>query len=379
MDLKGLAEHDGARLRKVSNAQGGEWAGAPCPVCGGGTRDAFHVQPSWAKGDKMGRWLCGCCTGRKWEDAPAYVMRRDGVGYLDALQVLGMEAPERSEPRPPELPPAVDPPSPTWQARAAAFVAYAQGVLWSDAGRPGLEYLRRRGLADDVIRAAGLGYNRREVQDAPTHWGLEGDGEADRVTLRAGVVVPAQVDGAIWYVKVRQLRATADKYKYLHVKGGRGVALYNADALRPGRPAVLVEGELDALAVAQAAADLAVPVATGTAEGAHGLKWLARLSLAAPVLVALDADDAGDAAATWWLTPLGERAIRWRPRSAKDPGELLQRDGAEGLRRWIAQGLAVAAAPCEACRAAELYRFTPDGRGLCAACYAAQVDALEVA
>ena len=58
----------------------------------------------------------------------------------------------------------------------------------------------------------------------------------------------------------RQLTAGAHKYV-----GPAGFTndLYNADALTSTRPAMLVEGELDALTVAQEAGDLVSPVAAG--------------------------------------------------------------------------------------------------------------------
>src|ERR671933_455903 len=64
-----------------ADTRGGEYAG-PCPFCGG--RDRFRVQP------EKGRWWCrGCSDGPRWQDAIAYVRRREGVGFAETCQRLG--------------------------------------------------------------------------------------------------------------------------------------------------------------------------------------------------------------------------------------------------------------------------------------------------
>jgi DNA primase len=105
------------------------------------------------------------------------------------------------------------------------------------------------------------------------------------------------------------------------------------DAVRFGHPAVLVEGMFDRLAVQQVAGDLVAPVAVGTR---HGTSYtIGRLSLAKPLLLALDADGAGDAAAAWWQR-IFPQARRWRP-THDDPAAMLQTG--QDVRGWIKQGL----------------------------------------
>ena len=125
-----------------------------------------------------------------------------------------------------------------------------------------------------------------------------------------------------------------DPAKYIGPAGSSN-GLYNADALRAGFPAVLVEGEIDALTIAQHGAGLAVAVATGSTHGARRTRWLARLAVASSVLVCYDADSAGDGAAAYWLGAL-PGARRWRP-YWQDANAMAQ-DGAD-LRHWLALGL----------------------------------------
>jgi DNA primase len=98
-----------------------------------------------------------------------------------------------------------------------------------------------------------------------------------------------------------------------------------------------------------------------------------RVALAPRVLVALDNDEAGDAASPWWIERLGERAERWTP-ERKDPGDMLREDGPAALRRWIADGLAV----CIEC-GKDVDRYTPEGAPLCEYCYATQTAATPAA
>ena len=66
-------------LKRVSSTNGGEYAGS-CPFCGG--IDRFRVQPYHSEG---GRWWCRGCGEGRWHDVIDYVMRRNGIDFLTAL------------------------------------------------------------------------------------------------------------------------------------------------------------------------------------------------------------------------------------------------------------------------------------------------------
>ena len=99
-------------------------------------------------------------------------------------------------------------------------------------------------------------------------------------------------------------------------------------------PAILVEGEFDALAVAQEAGDLVAAVATGGTCGAQDPVWVRRLKAASLMLVAFDDDEAGETAAGWWLNAL-PRVRRWTPEG--DPAGMLR--AGRDLRAWVEKGL----------------------------------------
>lgn len=256
-------------------------------------------------------------------------------------------------------PPPPAPPSDVWQLRAGAFATYAEEQLWSPAGRDALEWLHRRGFQDDVLREWRLGYNPRPLQDAPARWGMDDDAP---VSLPQGIVLPWTVDGPLWNVEIRRLSGSP---KYHSVRGGRKQVMLGVDHL-DGRPAVLVEGFFDWLALYQAAGDIVTPVALGSTATARHVQWLIRLAALPLVLVSLDADNAGAAAADWWMSALPHAKL-WRP-DYDDPAALLQ-VGAD-LRAWVQAGLATPPPPednpdpCVTC-GGPLHRYLPSGRPAC--------------
>ena len=349
IDLVRLIGAD-TKLQRVSRGKGGgsEYHG-PCAFCGG--TDRFYVQD--AAGDDGGAmWRCRRCE--KGGDAIAYVRERPQVGYVEALRLLDLpEIPHEPQPQPQRqrqakggvtMPAMVEDdivaPGATWQAFAARLVAYAQQMLWSDEHPRALAYLRSRGLRDDTIRAAGLGYvpTSGGLHVAPQHLGLERD---KPVWIPRGFVIPWYVDGELWRVNIRQ---PAGEPKYQPLPGSPN-CVYGIDDVQAGQPLVLVEGEINVLTIRQEAGDLVRVVGLGAATHGRRLRWIARMVPARPVLIATDADEpdahgvaAGDAAATYWLSAL-PYGVRWRP-VLKDPSEMHQ--AGLSVRGWVEAGLSYA-------------------------------------
>lgn len=69
-------------LTKVASTRGGEWAG-PCSFCGG--TDRFRVHPNWQGGE----WHCrGCSPDERWHSAYDYLMKRDGLTFVEAKEAI---------------------------------------------------------------------------------------------------------------------------------------------------------------------------------------------------------------------------------------------------------------------------------------------------
>lgn len=109
----------------------------------------------------------------------------------------------------------------TWQAAAERVVSQAEDWLWSAVGEPALTYLLGRGLTEQTIRAARLGY-------------IPGDFRAwqhiDGLNVPCGITLPWFAADALWAVKVRR---AAGVPKYRQIAGGTSIGTYPGGAHRP--------------------------------------------------------------------------------------------------------------------------------------------------
>jgi DNA primase len=332
LDLLELLKSD-IQLKRVAGTKGGEYAG-PCPFCGG--TDRFRVWPNHPSG--TARWRCmghkegraGCGRGG---DAIAYLVERGDITPAEAGRLRHGEswsgasrprALQKTTPRPPKR---QLPPSPQWQQAARAFVAYTQEQLRANAEAQA--WLHDRGLNDETIQSAGLGWNPEDKWRAPRNWGFS---DRKRIWLPKGWVIPWEIGGDLWQVSIRRPEGQP---KYVMVRGSKH-ALYNADGLKPDRPAILTEGVFDVLSIAQVAGDMVTPVAAGSTTGARGIPWIAKLTMCSRVLVAFDAEvDKGDKAAAWWAKVL-PNAKRWRP--FWGDANAMAQEGVD-VRAWVIAGL----------------------------------------
>lgn len=288
-------------LKHAANTRGGEYSGA-CPKCGG--EDRFRVQPA------TGMWCCRQCH-EKWTDAIGYVMWFDGVDFKTAANALKL--PLDSRPFTPSHykndPDAPKPlgsdyaalNDPDWQAGAQEFCRQSFDTLWTSQGIKARNYLINRGISEDVIESAGLGYNST---DYSIQWGLTD------IWVPRGIVIPWLIGNQIWRVNCRPPVPINGK-KYIQAAGSAN-GLYNGEAVRRFRTVVITEGEFDSLVIRTHAPHV-VAVATGTASWARVTRWVSRLSIADEVLLSFDTDEAGEGAVSWWQRQLGEKSIRLAP------------------------------------------------------------------
>src|SRR5215472_3361992 len=108
-------------------------------------------------------------------------------------------------------------------------------------------------------------------------------------------------------VKIRQPEGRTPKY--VEAFRDRPRIYPGLEAIRPGKPLIITEGEFDALLLGQELGELAAVVTLGSAsDRPEGSTCLAMVPAAVGYL-ALDADPAGDKAAVGWPA----RARRVRP------------------------------------------------------------------
>lgn len=314
----------GFTLKRVATTNGGEYAGG-CPWCGG--RDRFRV---WPEQDGGRYWCRGC---GKTGDSIQYLRDTRGLSFQEACLEIGREPSfkrtrEHREDRPKPLP------SFKWQERAGAFLNETVESLWKS--KEALSFLHGRGLRDDTIRAARLGWNPRDRYEERTSWGLEPEkderGKVKKLWLPAGLVIPLVLNSVVMRLRIRRPEGEP---RYVIVSGSD---------MRPiifdrGQWAVtVVESELDGLLIDQEAGDMAGAVALGSVQAKPDRELNKLLKQAALILVSLDFDEAG-ARASWgfWAETYGAKVKRWPVPIGKDPSEAFQ--NGLNVRAWIEVGL----------------------------------------
>lgn len=346
MDLQSidyLSVINDSSFKPHSANDGGEFAGA-CPFCGGNDRFIVHPTPR----DGNPRAWCRQCGFKG--DVIAFVQRRDNVDFKAALSILGLSSNgtaqrtarrERTAPKPQPIATVnTDAPCfhPDWQTAARKFVSGAKDYLWSERGTPALNYLRNRGFSDDLLRAHDIGFNPLERSNPKPRWG---DVE---VWLPMGIVLGWSIDDQIWNVRTRRLNpdCTSFKGKNKYVNStGMANGIWGIDRVTPNSIVVMTEGEFNALSIEATARAYRLPlvgIAAGSTTNGRRQRWVMRLLSARRVYVAFDQDEngAGETASQYWLKTLGDTAARLRPPTGiNDVNELLQKEGVDGVARWL--------------------------------------------
>ena len=346
---------------KSGSKHGEEYHAPECPWCGRG-EDRLVVWPDHSHHETGMVWCRQCKSSC---DGLEYAREFCGMTWAEACKFFGVDpevsgdghaeesedgagAPEITVDRAPEDASQVQwseyaPPGKEWRQPAQSFARSCKKRLWSGstAAQSALDYLRGRGFNDHAIESSGLGVNQKDRWVDKSEWGLSGDGT---IWLPRGIVIPWADSEGVSSINIRRpagdVEPGADEQwkrrKYQRAPGP-SAPLYGVQWVKD-TPVVLVEGEFDALAVRQEAADVCRPVATGSTGGARRKRWRRLLAGAPAVLVSFDAEEPGEEAARTWKRAL-PNAIRWRPHAA-DTSEMLE----EGmnLRMWTLCGIQAA-------------------------------------
>lgn len=208
----------------------------------------------------------------------------------------------------------------TWQANAERLVQRAHDYLLS--ARPDAvrvrQYLLDRRVDESLIRRWNLGYN--------PSW---------RDGLAPGITIPCYANGTLQYLKVRcrvgdlatALSIAPDQIdgrespKYIQLKNGNSEAIFNADAIRPGLPTLILEGEFDVIVAQGCAGKSCAVITAGSASNAGNLARQCgdKLTAASNVLIGLDNDQTGRKNAAIIAAQLpGKACLVSLPGGAKD-------------------------------------------------------------
>jgi DNA primase len=329
----------------------------------------FHEErsPSFSVDPQEKLYHCfGCGVAG---DVFGFVMEKDGLGFVEAVELLadryGVELErEREDPRAEERR--------SRQRRLEQLLertaAYFSNYLWeSREGGKARAYLAERGLAEATLRDFGVGF-------APSAWDkilLAGQRAGFRVEeLRAvGLVQRNQRGGEYDRFRARIMFPIRDRRGRVLGFGGRAMRsdqgakyvntaetdffhksqlLYGVDrakaAIAKAGRAVVVEGYTDVLALHQAGIEEAVGV-MGTAITGKQVETLS--GMVEEVVLALDADAAGQEAMVRAQRVAAGRRMRLRVAivpAGEDPAEMMaEAGGAERFRKIVDGAVELAA------------------------------------
>jgi hypothetical protein len=329
------------------------YKGGPCPFCHVG-QDRFAVFP---EGDKP-HFYCGIhgngCGAHG--DVIAFIQQLKGYASayqaIQDLQEMGYPIGDPSVAsgvRYSTWHPEAGAPSKKWQEQGNVVVHEAIKCLWSPTGQKQLDYLRGRGLKDETIRHFRLGYWPEWYKTVREAWGIETADETTTLYLRPAILIPCYEGSTLWGINQRLTEYTTSESARIaqgkrlpryRKREGSGNGLFNVDAIRPGEPCFMAEGEIDAMTFQQ---ETGLPVvATGSTKGAQLSRWVAALSLPSHLVIAFDDDGKGEQAAEYWTDLFEDNALFYPP-WAKDINDML-REG-QDIAMWANMGREIASCP----------------------------------
>jgi hypothetical protein len=338
----------------------------PCPKCGGSsTSDKFVIRDD-------GGFKCHGCDFKG--DIITWLREIEGKTCGEAHELAGKEClasscaargtcrmgdgsgrPQRRARSVAPVPPSrvqqvahmvSQSPAEFWLAWADGLVADSQLKLNDQAEQ--LVWLAGRGLDAAAVKRFALGWlgHDRRVQRAAI--GLPPKEGKDKLWVPGGLVIPIfWKNGHLHRLRIRRTPESRERFlpdrKYVWIEGSGNEPLVILPTCGPSRGVVVVEAELDAMAVAVAHSGVTV-ISLGTVAGGMP-EWMRRECADAPViLVALDADPgrngkigSGPKAISSW-TNTYRHAKFWPVPSGKDPGDYVKDHGGD-LRAWIEAGL----------------------------------------
>ena len=181
------------------------------------------------------------------------------------------------------------------------------------------DYPKKRGLSEEIVRKAGLGFHPKfKVNQHGDIW--------------PALIIPVDVNHFV----ARNTDPNADKNNRFHASSG-GRVLYTkfSDVRNSKNPTWIVEGEIDALSVADAGSDV---IALGSTQNISKLlKYLKENPPEAPLVLALDSDEMGRKAQeelSEALRELGIHYIASRRTGFKDANAFLK-DNKEQFFQYV--------------------------------------------
>lgn len=294
--------------------------------------------------DTQSFYCFGCGAGG---DVITFIMRAEGLDYIDAVKFLadscGIQLRQDEEAEK-----AMKLRSRLLEINKEA-ARFFHETLVSDAGKTGMEYLKRRGLKDSTITKFGLGYAPDSWDSLIKHMKSKGYSEEElyKVFLagrgqksyydmfRNRIMFPViDVTGKVIAFGGRRIVDT-DARKYINSSDTpvykKGHTIFALNFAKKSDKLILTEGFLDTISLHEAGFNGAVATC-GTAITGDQCRLLARYF--DEVTIAYDSDEAGRTAtskAIELFKPTGISIKVLEYHGAKDPDEFIRKNGSKAF------------------------------------------------
>lgn len=347
MELRSRADIETIISSYVNIKRAGRISKGLCPFHGEKT-PSFTVYP-----DTQSYYCFGCGNGG---DVVTFIKNIENLDYLDAVKFLadrvGMDVPEENS-----YDNTINKRRLRMLEANREAARFFHSCLGTKEGAVGYQYFKNRGLTDETIKRFGLGFAPNSYHSLIDYMVKKGFSKDELVSanlarhsLRNDNVVYDNFRNRIMFpiidVKGNVIafggRVMDDsKPKYLNTsdtmvyKKSQGVFALNL-AKKSGKDSlILCEGYMDVIALHQAGFTNAV-AGLGTALTSEQASLLSRY--ASEIMIAYDADEAGQKAATRALqifknTPAKIKVLRLS--GGKDPDEIIKNYGVEKMRAII--------------------------------------------
>ncbi len=255
----------------------------------------FHDDhhPSFEVDRERRTWRCWACAVGG--DAVDLVMKLYRLAFPEASRIAaelsGVVILPGSSPGPASRPPNFKQPTTVAPSglpldEASTLVADGVAALWEPGDGDALAYLHGRGLRDETIRVARIGWTPGVMIPKRS-----GDGRYPF----SGVVIPWRDGARLTRIKIR--RTGDGKPKYAEAYSNRPLIYPDPEVIQSGRPLIFTEGEFDAMLLAQELPEASV-ITLGSSSARTDPSVLSGMLSASTWFVAFDADKAGDSAAS---------------------------------------------------------------------------------
>lgn len=331
-----------------------EFAG-PCPWCNGD--DRFSIIPS---NDHFVCRMCKCAG-----DSIEFVKKYHKKTYFEACTYLNIQPHinfksldvsnnKDSENqiiwKPRET---INPPE-EWQKKATAILFESYKYLMSSAGKPQRDYLNSRGINNQTIKIARLGYNKNSITFSKESWGMKPDKDSSsKIWIPQGIIIPNFKNNKVTRLRIRQDKPLS-KNRYIIVSGSNTEYL-NCDKFLHNtgqisqitnqkhknsqknhkKPVFITEAELDGWLAYQELNYKFSIFAIGNSSARPDVETDKILKIKTGLLN-LDNDDAGKEETVWW----GEHYLNLKPfftDHGKDLGESFE--AGVDIKKWGETGL----------------------------------------